>query len=235
MYRNRRTRAATEEFREIIGFRVGARNVCPVHELPTRINFDGPSMRRFGIFAAVVGICSAAAIGAWVAAAPIAPFRSDDPRLQGAGEAERGRVVFALGDCASCHASPGQSDRLRLGGGLSLASPYGTFRVPNISMDPTDGIGAWRTMDLANALLNGVSPAGTHYYPAFPYTSYAKMQPGDVNDLMAYLRTLPAVSGRSPPHDLNLLFRFRRIVGLWKIVFFDRTPIVPEPNRDDVW
>jgi mono/diheme cytochrome c family protein len=169
----------------------------------------------------------------WVLSAP-------RPALKGVstdqkGDSVKGRLIFAAGDCASCHASPGQPDRLRLGGGLALASPFGTFRPPNISSDAVDGIGAWRTTDLANALLSGVSPAGTHYYPAFPYTSYAKMQPGDVNDLMAYLRTLPAVSGRSPPHDLNLLFRFRRIVGLWKIVFFDRTPIVPEPNRDDVW
>jgi mono/diheme cytochrome c family protein len=169
----------------------------------------------------------------WVLSAP-------RPALKGAstdqkGDPVKGRLIFAAGDCASCHASPGQPDRLQLGGGLALASPFGTFRPPNISSDAVDGIGAWRTTDLANALLSGVSPAGTHYYPAFPYTSYAKMQPGDVNDLMAYLRTLPAVSGRSPPHDLSLLFRFRRIVGLWKIVFFDRTPIVPEPNRDDVW
>jgi hypothetical protein len=46
---------------------------------------------------------------------------------------------------------------LQLGGGLALASPYGTFRVPNISPDPTDGIGSWKETDLANALIGGVS------------------------------------------------------------------------------
>jgi mono/diheme cytochrome c family protein len=61
------------------------------------------------------------------------------------------------------------------------------------------------------------------------------MQIGDVKDLMAYLRTLPAVSGRAPPHDLSPIFRYRRIVGLWKILFFDRTPIVAEPGRDETW
>src|ERR1700710_1646248 len=75
------------------------------------------------------------------------------------GDPTRGQLIFAAGDCASCHASPGQPDRLRLGGGLALASPYGTFRAPNISTDPVDGIGSWRTLDLANALLSGVSPA----------------------------------------------------------------------------
>lgn len=46
-----------------------------------------------------------------------------------------------------------------------------------ISSDPLDGIGRWRTADLANALLSGVSPDGRHYYPVFPYGSYTHMKP----------------------------------------------------------
>lgn len=193
-------------------------------------------MRRSRLLVSLLALGALGAIGSiamWVLTAP-------RPALKGAptdqeGDPVKGRLIFAAADCASCHASPGQPDRLRLGGGLALASPYGTFRPPNISSDPADGIGAWRTTDLVNAMLSGVSPAGTHYYPVFPYPSYAKMQPGDVADLMAYLRTLPAVSGRAPPHDLNMLFGIRRFVGFWKIMFFDRTPIAPEPNHDDIW
>jgi mono/diheme cytochrome c family protein len=182
----------------------------------------------------LLGSVGGAAI--WIMAEPRPAMSSDaDPSIDQGGNAERGRLIFAAGDCASCHASPGQPDRLRLGGGLALSSPYGTFRPPNISSDPIDGIGAWRTRDLANALLSGVSPAGFHYYPAFPYTSYAKMQIGDVKDLMAYLRTIPAVSGRAPPHEPSLLFRVRRVVGLWKILYFDRKPIVAEAGHDEAW
>lgn len=190
-------------------------------------------MRAGRLIVILVALGPLGGIALWAVTTPRPALKGAPPDRQ--GDPGKGQLIFAAGDCASCHASPGQPDRLRLGGGLALASPYGTFRPPNISPDAADGIGTWRTTDLANALLSGVSPAGTHYYPAFPYTSYAKMQPGDVADLMAYLRTLPAVSGRPPPHDLNPLFRFRRVLGLWKIAFFDRTPIVPEPNRDDVW
>jgi mono/diheme cytochrome c family protein len=151
------------------------------------------------------------------------------------GDPNRGQQMFALGDCASCHASPGQTDRLHLGGGLALASPYGTFRVPNISPHPVDGIGVWKTVDLANALLRGVSPAGSHYYPVFPYESFAHMTAGDVVDLMAYLRTLPPVSGRAPAHDINFLFQIRRFVGFWKLLYFDRKPIGPVPGGDAKW
>ncbi len=151
------------------------------------------------------------------------------------GDPERGRLVFAAGDCASCHASPGQSDRLHLGGGLALASPYGTFRAPNISTDRTDGIGNWTAENLANALLRGVSPDGSHYYPVFPYPSFTHMRTEDVRDLMAYLRTLPAVKGRPPEHEINPLFRIRRFVGLWKLLYFKPGSITPDPSRNEKW
>jgi len=115
---------------------------------------------------------------------------------------------------------------------MALASPYGTFRIPNISSDQVDGIGSWSTVDLANALIGGVSPNREHYYPILPYPSFAGMSIEDVRDLMAYLRTLPKVTGRPPPHDLFILFRIRRFVGFWKLLFFypDRNEAVPSSD-----
>src|SRR5690349_2895999 len=140
---------------------------------------------------------------AWWITEPQPLSGADTSQFDRPGDPERGRQVFAAGDCASCHASPGQPDRLLLGGGLALASPFGTFRVPNISPDPADGIGRWSVTDLANALISGVSPSGNHYYPALPYTSFTYMTLDDVSDLMAYLRTLQPVTGRAPPHELS--------------------------------
>ena len=60
-----------------------------------------------------------------------------------------------------------------------------------------DGIGAWSVEDLANAMLKGVSPSGEHFYPAFPYTSYARMNPADIADLYAFLKT--NMSGSATP------------------------------------
>src|SRR5919197_3450996 len=54
-----------------------------------------------------------------------------------------GKSMFHAGGCSSCHATREQEDRNRLGGGLELKSPFGTFYAPNISPDPSDGIGAW--------------------------------------------------------------------------------------------
>ena len=91
-----------------------------------------------------------------------------------------------------------------------------------------DGIGRWRPIDLANALISGVSPAVLDYYPVLPYPSYVQMKTEDVKDLMAFLRTLPPVSGRAPPHELNPLFRIRRFVGMWKLLFLEAR--VSEPS-----
>lgn len=151
------------------------------------------------------------------------------------GDPIEGKRIFDAGQCSSCHASPGQEDRLRLGGGLALGSPYGTFRPPNISPDPEDGIGRWRGIDLANALLSGVSPKGQHYYPAFPYASYVHMQPEDVRNLMAYLRSLEPVSGRPPPHQLPFPLTIRRGLGFWKLLFLDRTPVAEDPAQNAAW
>jgi mono/diheme cytochrome c family protein len=189
-------------------------------------------MLPFRLFFALLGISFVGIAAVWAVTKPQVPFTANDSQLEGNGDPEHGRLVFAAGDCASCHATPGQSDRLKLGGGLALASPYGTFRVPNISPDPIDGIGSWKVTDLANAMIGGVAPLHTHYYPVFPYPSYTGMQVEDIKDLMAYLRTLPAISGRPPPHDLFLLFRIRRLVGLWKLLFFREGRSEAVPSAD---
>jgi len=194
-------------------------------------------MKRRNLAIASFGAACLIAAGTlfWILSAPHPAFPDRSRELSEPGDPERGRLVFAAGSCGSCHASPGQSNPLRLGGGMALASPYGTFRIPNISPNRKDGIGAWTSTDLANALLSGVSPAGEHYYPAFPYTSYARLRVSDVADLMAYLRTLPPVSGRAPPHRLTLLFRVRRVLGFWKLMFFHPEPLTPDPARNELW
>jgi mono/diheme cytochrome c family protein len=146
-----------------------------------------------------------------------------------------GKIVFYAGGCESCHATPGQVDRTRLGGGLALKSPFGTFYPPNISPDPADGIGRWSEQDFVTALWRGTSPDGRHYYPAFPYTTYQRMRLDDARDLFAYLRTLPAVQGRAPDHAVPFPFTVRRGIGLWKLLFVDGQPFRPDPARPSSW
>lgn len=180
-------------------------------------------------------LLAAGAAAAFVATAPRPAFSAaDEARLAG-GDPARGKVIFDAGQCASCHASPGQPDRRHLGGGLALTTPRGTFRPPNISPHPQDGIGGWTAVEFANAVASGVSPSGQHYYPSLPYTSYTHVEPEDLRDLFAYIRTLAPVAGRPPPHDLLLPLQIRRGIGFWKLLYFRQGPIRPDPARDPAW
>lgn len=148
---------------------------------------------------------------------------------------DNGKTMFNAGGCASCHAVPKQDDRTRLGGGLALHSPFGTFHVPNISSDQKDGIGAWTEVQFVTAMVKGTSPSGEHYYPAFPYTSYQRIALNDLRDLFAYLKTLPAVAGKVRDHELPFPFSIRRLLGGWKFLFLDGKPFVPDSTQSPQW
>lgn len=146
-----------------------------------------------------------------------------------------GETIFNAGGCSSCHAVPNQPERTRLGGGLAIPSPFGTFYAPNISPDPDDGIGRWSEADFVNAVMKGISPEGTHYFPAFPYTSYTHARVQDVRDLFAFLKTLPQVKGRVRDHDVPFPFNVRRNVGIWKLLFMDGGLFIPDQSRSPSW
>jgi len=146
-----------------------------------------------------------------------------------------GGTIFHAGGCAACHATPEQDDRTRLGGGLALKSPYGTFYAPNISPDATDGIGAWTEAQFVTAMWKGTSPDGRHYFPSFPYASYQHMALKDVRDLFAHLKTLPAVQGKARDHDVRFPFNIRRTLGVWKLLYLDGTPIANDPAQSAQW
>ena len=148
---------------------------------------------------------------------------------------DNGKTMFTIGGCSSCHATPEQDDKSRLGGGLGLKSPFGTFYAPNISPDPNAGIGKWSEADFVTAMVKGVSPEGSHLYPAFPYTSYQRMRFDDVRDLFAYLKTLPVAQDKSKPHDVPFPFNIRRSLGVWKFLFLDGKTFAPDPSKDAVW
>ena len=194
-----------------------------------------PALRTMALLAAIVAMLALAAF--WLltlpAAVPASALPPYTPNLA------NGEIMFNVGGCASCHAVPDKDpekvDRTRLGGGLALNSPFGTFYAPNISPDPKDGIGRWSEANFVTALWKGTSPGGANLYPAFPYTSYQHMQLNDVRDLFAYLKTLPPVPGKVRRHDLKFPFNERWLLGGWKLLFLHGGPFVPDPARSAQW
>ncbi|RBI85080.1 diacylglycerol kinase [Rhodosalinus halophilus] len=176
-------------------------------------------MRRF--FLVIVALAAVLAAAGWFLSAPARLPADATAGLE--GDPGRGERIFLAGGCASCHApedAEGEERRV-LAGGHRLDSEFGTFVAPNISPDPEHGIGGWTLAQFADAMMRGVSPDGRHYYPAFPYTSYAKMEMQDVADLWAFLQTLPAADVESAAHDVSFPYNLRRGIGIWKRLYVD--------------
>jgi mono/diheme cytochrome c family protein len=183
-----------------------------------------PSSSARAIRAAVLLLAVLAAAATWLSR-PLTLHREDLPSHT--ADRANGERLFHAGGCAACHGA-------RLEGGLEITTAFGTFRAPNISPDREAGIGSWSALDFVNAVTRGVSPGGRHYYPAFPYTSYMRMQVEDVLDLKAYLDTFEAVPERARGHDVGLPWNIRRGIGLWKRLYLHADPIVPLPASDPV-
>jgi mono/diheme cytochrome c family protein len=171
-------------------------------------------------------VVAGGAVGWWLTAPDLLP---DDYLTAHSGDAAAGESVFIAAGCASCHTAPGAEyveGPPVLAGGQRFETAFGTFIAPNISTDPDHGIGGWSDQQLVNAIQRGISPGGAHYYPAFPYTAYARATAQDMADLVAYMRTLPAEATPSRPHEVGFPFNIRRSLGGWKMLFADEDWVV---------
>jgi len=56
------------------------------------------------------------------------------------------------------------------------------------------GVGEWTDGELVRAITTGVSRDGTPLFPLMPYPRYGKMSREDIEAIVVYLRTLPAVA-----------------------------------------
>jgi mono/diheme cytochrome c family protein len=113
-----------------------------------------------------------------------------------AGEPEavaRGAYLAAAAGCAECHTDRKHGGR-PYAGGRALDTPFGTILTPNITPDRQTGIGRWRPTDFRKAMRWGVAPDDSHYLPAFPFAYYNRLTERDLDDLEAFLDTVPAVS-----------------------------------------
>ena len=183
---------------------------------------------------AVVAATVIAFVLLWVLTIPeVVPASALPPHTPDLGN---GRTMFDIGGCASCHATPnadaGKGRRTRLGGGLALQSPFGTFYVPNISPDDADGIGRWSEADFVTALWKGTSPRGKHLFPAFPYTSYQHMELGRRARSLCLSEN---ACRRSPAGCAVTIWRFLSTSaawsGIWKLLFLHGGPFTPDPAQ----
>jgi len=146
------------------------------------------------------------------------------------GDAKRGAYLAKAAGCVGCHTEV-KKDAIPYAGGRALKTPFGTFYGPNITSHPSAGLGRWSESDFVRALRLGLRPDGAHYFPAFPYPSFARMTEADLRDLWAFLRTLPPSARQNQAHDLRFPFGWRFLVTAWKWLFFSPGALAADPAR----
>ncbi|MGG4774050.1 c-type cytochrome [Paenalcaligenes sp. Me52] len=184
----------------------------------------------------LAGAASAAA-GLLVVASPWRPAIPPVPRIDTSIFSdiaiERGRLVALAGDCMVCHTADGQATNA---GGLALDTPFGKIFTTNITPDPETGIGAWSYKAFERAMRDGIHRDGSHLYPAFPYTSYAKLSDEDLQSLYAYLMTQEPVHAPNKPHELGFPFNFRPALAGWNTLFHtDRQAYQYDEGQTELW
>ncbi len=139
-------------------------------------------------------------------------------------DVQRGSYIFSAAGCQGCHTDI-ENKGMVGAGGRELKTPFGSFYGPNITPDPDHGLGKWTVDDFRKALREGLRPDGSPYYPAFPYAAFTKMSDQDINDLYAYLRTIPAAAQPDKPHELGFPWNIRTGVWVWRTLYFDQGPL----------
>jgi hypothetical protein len=76
-------------------------------------------------------------------------------------------------------------------GGREFPGPWGKSVSRNITSDREAGLGDWTDAQIKDAITKGVHKDGSKLKPPMGFGYYAKMKDGDLNDVIAYLRTVP--------------------------------------------
>ena len=167
-----------------------------------------------------------------VLAAPVIGARAADPASP--DPVQRGEYVFQAAGCLGCHTDE-KGGGAPLAGGRPLKTPFGTFYSPNITPDPTHGIGRWSDADFAKALRSGHGKEGEPLFPAFPYTSYTRMSDRDIADLKAYLFSRPANPTADKPHDLSPPFGWRFLLPVWQALYLEEGALAEDTAKPAEW
>src|SRR5205814_4713558 len=117
---------------------------------------------------------------------------------------ERGKyLVEGILTCGNCHTPRVQGGaldtaRLHAGGPQSWETSEYRVKGANITPDRETGIGGWSANDVLRAIRDGVRPNGQQLSPQMPYAYYKIFTPSDLEAVVAYVRSLPAVSSKLP-------------------------------------
>jgi mono/diheme cytochrome c family protein len=114
-----------------------------------------------------------------------------------------GYLVNTVTTCHNCHTpmEPNGPDfsRALSGGPQVFDTPAFVVRGANITPDPDTGIGKWTDAQIKTLLRKGVNPDGVKIAPIMPTGFYEMLTDGDVDAIVAYLRSVPPIKSKVAP------------------------------------
>lgn len=148
----------------------------------------------------------------------------DEPSMTEEEMLERGAYLAQISGCIACH-TPYQAEyadfsaltleqiqtlslagedaqdlenSLMAGGRPFDLGPMGAILTSNLTPDEETGLGSWTDEEIEAAIRIGVSKDGYRLFPIMPYINYFNMAESDMQSLIAYLRSIPAVENEVP-------------------------------------
>lgn len=129
--------------------------------------------------------------------------------------------------CMDCHSTrewnyfggPMKADSLGMGGEIfnrNMGFP-GTIYAANIT---PAGIGDWTDGEIYRAVTTGVRKSGKPIFPVMPYHNYGKVDPQDIEAIIAYVRTLPPIEHKVPESEYDFPMNF----------IINTIPVKPQPT-----
>ena len=88
--------------------------------------------------------------------------------------------------------------KLLAGGRPFDLGPAGVLFTRNLTPDNETGLGAWTDDQIKVAIKTGISDEGRILFPVMPYHVYSGMADADLDAVIAYLRSVNAVSNQIP-------------------------------------
>ncbi len=155
---------------------------------------------------------------------------------------ERGQYLFnTLLDCDGCHSErdftrlggPVVAGKVGQGGVMQLEGLPGQLSAPNITPDKETGIGTWTDGEKIRAIREGISKDGHMLFPLMPYPGYKFMSDYDVQCLVAYMNTLPAIRNYVPRSNVSF-FVGLMVKGVPTPVAARGVPAV-DPDGGEIW
>lgn len=119
---------------------------------------------------------------------------------------ERGEyLVRGPAGCGNCHTPMGPNGFIaeqELGGRLVEDVEAFTAYAPNIT--PGGRVAQWSDAELKKAIREGIRPDGSVIGPPMPFSMYRGLGDSDLDAIVAFLRTVPAVDNKTPPSQYRI-------------------------------